>query len=788
MFRRWLRSLILLPLLASPAFAHALAPLAPDSAVVVLAFADDGGPPAALREAFAALDWPRARDTLGRLALALGGEAADLVGGDPTGELLGEMTAACSAAADALAGADPAGWWREGLLAVSLTAFAPTPHVVALTRIADPGAAELQAALVGCFGGTRLEQDGVPLEVLFDGSDMPVIVARQGDLYVAGTDPELVRGVVRRALGATEPSLASTPLGAALGRLTPGGLSVGLDLASLAGAIDALAGTVPPEAVGLMARATATLQTLGVVAGRVGWTAEGLLTEFWHDWPADAPDTALAALLGDARTAAPPPWLPVGSVSVGASVVPVRGIVAYLDGWLADLEEPLGMRADVRGLAADYLGVDLDAALLGWIGETVQVVDLAPIGTDLRGWVQGAARVVTVPVSDEGLARAGLPQLGAFGLRLLEAVSTAAVPTADPFGDPLAPTGAPDAFGAMFGPDAVVVTRAEVFGVPVDRVRLGATTDLGVAVVDGHLLVVTPYRALPVVLATRGGTADLRADPTWAAALADWPAARDVSIVDTGAHLVGLADLADLAAQPLAFGAVTALTVGIFDAVDGDWDDDWGAWDGGEAWYLDADGLSYPSSSDLPWGVELDALTAAPFALGAETTATLTEEAPATLFELTGIEPGQVVEVEMTDTVGDLDTYLYVIDGDSGAVLFDNDDAPSWDRSFVAFVAQPGVRYQVLATSYGGWGAGTYRLAVTPRADSEAEAPIETAPLVEEPAVADEVEPPTFAELLAAADLLPQALDLLAAHSGPTVTTTVVDGTSSFRRSLWPLR
>lgn len=787
MLRRRLAILLLFLLTASPALAHALAPLAPDSTVVVAAFADDGGAPAGLRDAWAALDWPSAVDTLGRLAMALGDDVADLVGGGLVDELMMELAAECPAVADTLSGADPMGWWSEGLLAVSLTAFAPTPHVVALARVTDPAAADLQAALVACFGGTRLDQDGIAIEVLFDGSEMPLIVTRIDDLFVLGTEPNLVRGVVRRSLGSGEASLATTALGAALARLTPGGLSIGLDLAALGEVAGALAGAVPPEAADLLNRAIATLETLGVVAGRVGWTPDGLLTEWWHDWPADAPDAALAALLGDARTAAPPPWLPAGSVSVGAQVVPLRGIVDYLDGWLAALEEPLGMRADVRGLVFDFLGIDLDAALLGWIGETVQVVDLAPLGTDLRGWVQGTPRVVTVPVLDEGLARDGLPQLGALGLRFLEALAGAAIPV-DPFADPFAAGGPSDALDAVLGPDAVAVTRSEVLGVAVDRVRYGATLDAGVAVVDGHLLIVTPYRALPVVLATRAGATDLRADPAWSAALADWPAAHGVSIVDTAAHLAGLADVADLAAQPLAFGAASVLTFGVLGGFDRGWDDDWGSWDGGEAWYLDADGLSYPSYADLPWGLELSALAAQPLAIGEAVTGDLTEDATAALFDLAGVEPGRVVEIEMNDLSGGLDTYLYVLDGDSGEVLFDNDDAPGWDRSYVAFVVQPGVRYQVLATSYGGWGEGAFRLAATWRADAEADVPAEPAPLVEEPDAGFAADAPTYAELLAAADLLPQALDLLAARSGMTVTTTVIDGTSSFSRSLWRLR
>ncbi|MBW6454595.1 MAG: hypothetical protein K0A98_01805 [Trueperaceae bacterium] len=784
--------------------AQGLLDLAPDSAVLVLDVSPDAGPPAGLVAALEELDWDAAGDALGRLAQVLGGEALDGMGGEA--DLLGEIADACPAAADAVEGLEWDGFLTEGLLLLSLTPFAPTPHGLALARVADePRAAALQDALVGCFGGTRLEQDGVALEVLFDGEDLPLIVTRVGGVFVAGTEPNLVRGVVRRAGGAAEPALAGTPLGAALARLEAGGVGFGLDLAGLGGVANALAGAVPPEAADLFARAVAAIETLGVVAGRVGWTDDGLRFEQVHAWPDAAPDAALAALLADPRRAERPAWIPAGAVGASASLIPLRGIVDYLDGWLAALEEPLGARVDLRGLAADALDLDLDAALLSWIGETLQVVQLEPYGTDLRGWVQGPARLVVVPVLNEDLARTGLAELGEGGLRLLAAAASLAAdplgmggdPFGDPFADPFAsgPGAGDAAIDALFGPGAIVATRETVGGLDVDRVRVGPTLDMAVAIVDGHLVLATPFRALRTLLDLRAGAPDATADPGWRAALGAWPPeARDVGLLDAPAVLRGLADLADLFAQPLASTLFVVASEGVLDGLGGGgdgWDDGWDDFGGWGEW--DDDALT-PANvfNDLPYDFELDASTATPLVVGDLVTGELDGEAPHARYTLVGVRPGDTVEVEMTDESGWLDTYLYVFDGDTGELLFDNDDAPGTDRSFVAFVAEPGVRYDVLASSFGGFGEGAYRLGVRVRADDAPEA--DAAPAddpfaeAEETEPAEPIEPPTFAELLAAADLLPRALEILAERSGFAVSTATLEGDALVTRWHLPLR
>jgi hypothetical protein len=517
--------------------AQTLTALAPDTTVIALEIAPDAGVPAGLAAALAELGWEDAMDTFGRLAAVLGGGSGDEGMGD-VGDFVAGLEAMCGPGFVDLDGLEPSDLVLEGLLAVSISPFAPVPAVIALARAGDPvRAGALHDAVVDCFGDVRLEQDGVALHVLLDGSDLPLIVGRLDDVFFVATEPNLARSVVRRARGSGEPSLADAPLGVALSDLSPGGVGFGIDFGSLAGVASALAGALPPDAAPLVERAVAAVETLGVVAGRAGWDDRGLRFEQVHAWPSPAPDEALGRILADARAADRPPWLPAGAVSVSSTVVPLRGILDYLDAWLAALEEPLGMRADVRSLAADFLDLDLDAALLSWIGETVHTIDLAAFGTDLRSWVQGPARIVAIPVLNENLARAGLDDLGDGLLRALTAiVGLGADPFADPFGDPFADPFAPrggQGLDALFGPGDVVVTRERVDGFDVDRVRTGPTLDMAVAIVDGHLVLATPFRALERLLATRQAGPRLGDDPAWRAALDALPSgARATAIVD----------------------------------------------------------------------------------------------------------------------------------------------------------------------------------------------------------------------------------------------------------------
>lgn len=797
---------VLLTPLAQGQTDGALERAAPPSALLALGFAPDGGVPQGLVDALGALDWQAAGATLTRLGELLGEEAfgAAASGGMDAEALRDGLAEACAPAADALTGVEPMDLLVEGLLTVSIAPFAPMPQALAVARTSDAGVAgALQDALVGCFGGPTFDQDGVPLYVLGDGGDLPLIVARVGEVFLAGTDPNLVRGAIRRLNGADEPSLADGPLGAVRAQLTPGGIDLAFDAAALADVVEGLSGTLPPEANPVVLRAVAALRTLGASGSRAAWDDQGLRFEQVLVVPDDAPDAALARLLTAAPRAGRPLWMPADASAVASNHLPLRGWIDYVDGWLADLEPVTGVRADVRGLAADYLDLDLDAALLAWVGETVHTLTLEPLGTDLRGWVYGPGTVVMVPVADDAAARAGIQLLGPGLLRSFASLAIVDPGmTMDPFGaDPFAND--PSGLDALFGTESVAVETITVGGIEADRIRMGPTLDLAVAVVDGHLVLASPPSALEALLAAREGGANLLSGPAgapWRAAYAAVPdAARDVSISDVPATLRGLADLAELASQPLASGILTALVVAPWESTTS-FDDDWGGSFGDDdydpftdPWLLDENGRT-PAAD---WNVE--ALVGMPLAdrgtieLGTTLDEVLTESEPYLAWDLVGAAAGTLVQVEVADPVGfEVDTYVYVVDADTGLVLFDNDDFGGTDLAAVVFDVAEGVRYRIVASSYGGYGTGPIVVSVRDRAAVLAEA---AAPEPEEPEapevpveVEPEIDPPTFAELLQVTDLMPRALAILAERSGLAVSATTVDGNVVRTTTTIPLR
>lgn len=78
-------------------------------------------------------------------------------------------------------------------------------------------------------------------------------------------------------------------------------------------------------------------------------------------------------------------------------------------------------------------------------------------------------------------------------------------------------------------------------------------------------------------------------------------------------------------------------------------------------------------------------------------------------YVLAGVRPGNWVVVSTQSN--DLDTFLQVVDGRTGRVLWENDDVvPGNQRSRIGFVVKPGVNYRLRVTSYEADQKGDYTL------------------------------------------------------------------------------
>ena len=523
-----------------------VASLLPETTVLALHASPEGVDASTLASLLDDLDVERAADALRKLGALIEG-AADLAEATEDGPL-DELAAECPELADALEAAGRA--FGPTAVGVSVSRFDPVPDLVLASRPAHDGAAEgLVAAAVECFGGTVLGREGTAdVYLLFDGTDLPLLAAASEGFVVVSTDPELVRGALRRAHGSSEPGFATTRLGALSRAMTARGVGVSLNLAAAADALELYRGLFgeAPEAGPVLDRFVTTLRVLGGYAWHATVDSGGVVVESVAAYDArlaaEAGEGELLDLLTcDGCELGAADLLPPDAVALSGGVLPLRAFVAWLDSWLADLRAAGLVDADLRGLVARLLGVDLDAALLDWVGDSWHVATLDVIATDARSWLQGAPSVLAVPVASEDEARRGV----ALWLEALRRVGE--------LGEGLA-EGAP--VDLRLG-GAVAVRERSYRGVDYVRVRAGTSLDLGVGVLGGHLLLARPAASLHAVIDVYLGSYRTvgRAWQTYESLALEGTAVDGYRIADVPAFLRGLAQVTDLAAGPLATAA-----------------------------------------------------------------------------------------------------------------------------------------------------------------------------------------------------------------------------------------
>ena len=771
--------------------------LLPSTTVAVFYVGPTAGDLAVLGDALASLDTAGAEATLTRLMRLLDGDEFDLQGDFDLGAMIrDELALECPPIGDVWNDDATRDLFGPGALAVSVSPFNPVPGVIALLRPADPAyAGALQDAIIACEGdGLTFQQDDVTMFVLGDGSDLPLVVARVDDTFVAATDPDLVRGVVRLARGSDEPSHLETQLGAAASAIMDGGLGISVDFGALAAGLRPTAGmfATDPAEEALLERALTALASLGGAAGRLTIDAAGLRFDGFSAPDPSAGDGALAALIAcEACSVGRAPFAPSGAVSAGGTYVDLRGIVAYLDGWLAEIGALVGESLDLRTLAAEA-GLDLDALLLDWIGERWHVTQLDVRGTDVRDWLVGPGTIASVQVTAETAALAGI----ALWRDLLEGGDAAGVGMlldelmfmVDPFG--------PGASGALPDGGLLAARAAEHRGVSYERWRIGPTTDVGVAVFGGHLVLAMPASAMTAAIDVHMGASSVSDDPALGPALRGVPdGAVAYEVGDVGRSVRALAELSDLLAAPLA----TAARLAIEEALADPWGDMWGdSWDD-DPWGMEPGGVSGLWRSSGRYGSDLlnavpvvQSLTVPGFARVDITSSDVLPNGDYGLvFELQGLIPGSTVSVAMADVERswDMDTYLYLYDVGAGAIVADDDDSPDTNRSELVFVVEPGVRYAVVASSWGGNDVGPVELSSEvlavdddPFGDAPADEPLDDPSGAE---AADAADVPSFAELVALFDVVTDALHIVADRLGVATSITVVE--DGVRRTTWTL-
>ncbi len=710
MIRR-LKVLLVLGALCLPvAAAQSLAELAPGASVVTLGLTSSGPGFDTLAQDLAELDWERAAMTLEALARFLeeSGAAAEIdrdveeiIGfllsarDFDQEEIINEVFGLCPAAGEILLDDPSILKGENALLTVSLNEFSPVPAVTALAQMSEDqagAAATLQTEIIACLEDLgaplqTLEEGDTTLYLIGDGSDLPVIVTSVNDVYVIGTNPETVRGVVRRATGADEPNLAGTNLYEnAQEILDQDGISLTVNfdgLAQVAGSFRGLVTGSAPDVVGyLYDRGISVLRTLNGYAGNLGQSDEGLLFETVLTVNPDGGDPALAELLlCDTCTVDTPAFAADDSVVVLGQYVALEEVFDYLQTWLDGAEEFIGP-IDARELLASQVGFDIDTAIFDWFEQEVYSVTYEPISSDLATLVYQPEQVLGIAISSQEAAEAGFAEFD----RLLPILTGLASQAADDDVPVDALT-------------QVATGSFEYEGVTVDTYRFSANVDVGVAYVDNLLLVASPSyaveRAIDVLNGDRPSISD---NDDYAEISGAWPSTPGFSFSDDQTQLESVTDLLSLFTQPAAFIVSTGLQaarVGLSDTTS----------------------TGFGSSFASP--VTLGDAEATTLEVPGTVEETLTEEdgsgsdlTPIDYYELTGLTEGEVVTITLNSD--DFDTYLYLVDSGAEEILDENDDFPSgnFSQSQLEFTVEAGVIYWVGASSFAG-GTGSYSLDVT---------------------------------------------------------------------------
>lgn len=788
------RSLILFLLCLGVVSAQPLAELAPDDTVVSFSWSYEGDVFQSLGDDLAALEWERAGETLDKLITGL----AELSDDPDIQDMLDAYEMFVQSYQDPMAGADAILEFCpnyesvleenerfmeehgktvpfDALLTVSVSPFSPIPSATALLR-ADETTRELyaltQEALLGCAQDegfaeiSELEQNGVTLYVVGDASDFPVVAGNVDDLYFIGTNPDAVRGVVRKVMGADEPSFADTALyGRAMNTFSDSGNSLGfsIDLAALTDAVEGFAGFLgnDPELNYMVERASAMLRTLGGITGQISITSEGLMSESLFAVNPEGGDPALLELvLCDTCKVSAPFLAPEGTVGVSAHYLPWRELWAYAQDWARGVEAVTGERLEVKALLQDELGLDLDTALFNWLGSEVQTYTLEPFSPNLRTLLYNPAQVTVIPVSSPEAAQAGLDEFGRVLGPFFEEMMNEFDPGMGDF----------DIFGVGGLGSSVAVTNHSYKGVDITRVRASFNTDVAYAFVGNYLVVGAPDGALETVIDTFQGGRSLLSSSDYMSLREDLPEAlTGLSYSNVSANLSGVAELFAIFSQPLAFAASAGLqslllesSFDTFDSIDS------------------FDNLGYADIYDVtPMVIEAPrTLEEALLEDETDTYGFVTE-----YYELTGLEPGDTVSVSLSSDI--FDPYLSLIDAEAEVYIAENDDmGDSLDSGF-DFVVEEGRTYWLEVTSLDGSETGDYTLSVEVAAgDAMSDNDIDDADVDDMANEAEAAELPSFAELLALFDLLPQSLEVLAQHTSTSEGHSLINDNTVYSRSL----
>jgi len=378
----------------------------------------------------------------------------------------------------------------EAYVAVSISPTNPMPAVTFVARLdakAQQAAAELIGQNAGASGVQKLSESGVDfyVDTVDDGSGSTTTVAyaQDGALVALSTNPDELRGVLRRHKGASEPAFTDQDgYQATLAKLGDGQF-YSYVAPSPAGPI------VKPllDAQGfdtLSQRLSNALTTIGTIAGVTRLTSAGIESDSRQQLDSAGNDAALYTMLASAAPASQDPlgFVPQTALSVSSSALTITDWWNYLGDLVASAPQ-LGV-GDLDQFITGMVGIDLRTDLFDWTGQNVATIALpSAAGAQQPGMPSPdmlGASVFVLQSKDDAAAEKGLSDL--FGKLASQLAS---------FTNPSGSAPAPEP------------STHEAGGVTVTSLAMAPGVTLSYAVAGGQALIGTSADSLDAVLTAR---------------------------------------------------------------------------------------------------------------------------------------------------------------------------------------------------------------------------------------------------------------------------------------------
>ena len=406
---------------------------------------------------------------------------------------------------------------KEAWLAVSADPFNPLPAVSAvMTMNADMSAwaAEKIAEAAADENTQALTEGGVTFyvsEVQVEDEDpelqgMSQIIAfgQAGDTFMVSSNPDVLRGLIRRYNGADEPALSSTDVYAnTLGQLPAGNFYQFVNFSEIANIISSTPLTQGLGFDALIGRVLQAFNTAGTVASVSIITDGGLESQGLQLANPEGGDTSLLSLLTD-PTAADTSLLnfaPAQALDANVSAINIGAWWNYLNEIAASSPE---LGSDLNTLGMMFLGVDLSTDLFSWMGN-----QLVTVTTGLSEAVEPGVPsenmlgelVFVIPATDSAAAETGLSNLMMTLSQMLASFTS--------------PTGEGEGMAEQ---------TMDVAGVTVHKYDISSGVSISYALVGNNVVIATSDTAMASVLEAQSAQNSVLNAEAYSALIAGVPA------------------------------------------------------------------------------------------------------------------------------------------------------------------------------------------------------------------------------------------------------------------------